>query len=88
MDERAEQAALGYFHAWIRATTEGDQWVKPKGRIIDGTNGGIHSVRIEVDGVVLAVIPDPAFQAMQKGRDLRINHPAQGDGLLRSEADE
>lgn len=65
MGERAEQAALGYFMAWIKAMTEGDQWVRFHSRILDGTNGGIASVRIKVDDVVLAVVPDPASQAMQ-----------------------
>lgn len=64
MGEQAEQAALGYFMAWVKAMSEGDQWVKFHSRILDGTKGGIASVRIEVDGVVLAVVPDPASQAM------------------------
>lgn len=50
--------------AWIKAMSEGDQFVKFHSRFIDGTNGGIASVRVEVDGVVLAVIPDPASQQM------------------------
>ena len=57
--ERAEQAALGYFMGWIKAMTEGDQWVRFHSRVTDGDRGGIHSLRIEVDGVLLAVIPDP-----------------------------
>lgn len=66
MGERAEQAALGYFMAWVKAMAEGDPWVSFHSRMLDGTNGGIASVRIKVDGVVLAVIPDPASQQMHK----------------------
>lgn len=64
MGERAEQAALGYFMAWIKAMAEGDQWVSFHSRILDGTNGGIATVRIKVDDVVLAVVPDPVSRQM------------------------
>lgn len=71
MNQRAEQAALGYFMAWVKAMAEGDQWVRFHSRILDGDHGGIASVRIEVDGVVLAVVPDPASQAMLKAETVR-----------------
>lgn len=70
-DRASEQAALGLFLAWIRAKAEGDQFVRFHSRFLDGTNGGIKCVRIEVDGVVLAVVPDPASQAMLKAEMIR-----------------
>lgn len=68
----AEQAAMGYFAAWMRAHSDGgrDPFIRFHSRFLDGTNGGYHSVRIEVDGVILAVMPDSAARAMEAGIEL------------------
>lgn len=61
--DRANQAALGYFWGWIVAMTKGDRWVKAHSRITDGDRGGIHNVRVEVDGQLLMVVPwDPDYR--------------------------
>jgi hypothetical protein len=76
--DRANQAAMGYFWAWIKAMSEGDQFVRPHSRIIDGDRGGIHSVRFEVDGQLLMVVPwDPDY------RPRGVSMPARG-GVVRN----
>jgi hypothetical protein len=61
--DRANQAAMGYFWGWLQTRCERDRWIKPHSRMIDGDRGGIHSLRFEVDGQLLMVVPwDPGYR--------------------------
>lgn len=56
MSTQADQAALGYLWAWLKAKAEGDTVVRDFGAIGNG-DGGINCVRVKVRDTVLSITP-------------------------------
>jgi hypothetical protein len=60
VSDQAQQAALGYFLAWLEAHQDDAKVMAPVVRsfgAIHKERGGIHCVRVKVFGIILTVVP-------------------------------